>query len=347
MKTLNRRDFIRLSVFSAGMMCIGGHIMPKPVKAGPGGAFDIGECKSVKVKCISELGWLDNKKLLEQITAAGGPGANQWTIPWDPQNAAGSCSLVDLESLDGTHHKFLIDAGWGHPYMEECFKREGIDRMLKNGEIEFLFITHEHMDHFWGIETVLQHNPEIPIFLPNTFYREGMHFIKGAEFISAGARNRVPHTGKLVMTEPGQISQLYDGCASVTFDLPILIRVRGEQSLYFNIKNKGIVCLAGCCHHNVLTTAKFGRDKIKGGENMYGIYGGLHISPFGPLNAESEKVVAEMAEFNFKKVACNHCTGIAAVQKMHELGYPVVKGNKQFGSLSDLYIGNGDEVEFS
>ena len=39
--------------------------------------------------------------------------------------------------------------------MNEAFKREGIDKMLKNGEIEFLFISHEHMDNWWGLETVL------------------------------------------------------------------------------------------------------------------------------------------------------------------------------------------------
>ena len=29
----------------------------------------------------------------------------------------------------------------------ECFKREGVDKMLKSGEIEFVFISHEHLDH--------------------------------------------------------------------------------------------------------------------------------------------------------------------------------------------------------
>ena len=53
-----------------------------------------------------------------------------------------------------------------------------------------------------------------------------------------------------------------------------------------------------------------------------------------------------MGKYNFKKVACNHCTGAAAVQKMIELGYPVVRGTKRFGTKSDLYVGNGDVVEF-
>ena len=79
---------------------------------------------------------------------------------------------------------------------------------------------------------------------------------------------------------------------------------------------------------------------------MYGIYGGLHIAPVGPMDPKREFIVREMGKYGFKKVACNHCTGLAAVKRMIELGYPVVKGTARFGSKSDLYVGNGDSVEF-
>ncbi len=173
-----------------------------------------------------------------------------------------------------------------------------------------------------------------------------MHFLKGAEFITPHARNRIPHKGKLVKIEPGTINRLYDGCAAVAFDLPIVIRVRGEQSLYFNVKDKGIVCVTGCCHQSILTFADFAQEKIVGAESMYGVYGGLHIAPFGPMNPKREHIVKGMAKYNFKKIACNHCTGLVAVKKMIELGYPVVRGTGRYGSKSDLYIGNGDEVVF-
>ena len=65
----------------------------------------------MKIKCISEVGWFDTKVLIGQMKAAGGPKTNQWIIPWDQKNAAGSCSLIDMEALDGGHHKFLIDTG--------------------------------------------------------------------------------------------------------------------------------------------------------------------------------------------------------------------------------------------
>ena len=346
MKETNRRDFVKTVAIGGAVLGLGGAVLHEPLEALASGKYDIGQCKSVRIKCVSELGWFDSKTLVGQMKAAGGAETNQWTVPWDPKNAAGSCSLIDMESIDGSHHKFLLDTGWNNQYMDEAFKREGIDKMLKSGEIEFLFISHEHLDHYWGLETTLKYNPEITIIIPSTFYPEGMQLLGGAEYVTSSVRNRIPHKGELVQINPGTMNKLYAGCACVAFDLPIVVRVRGEESLFFNVRDKGIVCVTGCCHQSILAFADYSRENIVGGDSMYGVYGGLHIAPLGPLNPESQHVVTEMGKYNFKKIACNHCTGLAAVKKMIELGYPVVRGTGRFGSKSDLYVGNGDEVVF-
>ena len=64
------------------------------------------------------------------------------------------------------------------------------------------------------------------------------------------------------------------------------------------------------------------------------------------MDSKREHIVKSMGKYNFQKIACNHCTGLAAVQRMIELGYPVIRGSGRLGSKSDLYIGNGDEVVF-
>jgi 7,8-dihydropterin-6-yl-methyl-4-(beta-D-ribofuranosyl)aminobenzene 5'-phosphate synthase len=79
---------------------------------------------------------------------------------------------------------------------------------------------------------------------------------------------------------------------------------------------------------------------------MYGIYGGLHIAPFGPIDKDREFIINKIGEYNFKKIACNHCTGLAAVKRMAELGYPIVNGTARYGSRSKLFVGNGGEVFF-
>jgi hypothetical protein len=38
----------------------------------------------------------------------------------------------------------------------------------------------------------------------------------------------------------GKIHKLFPGCASATFYIPIMIRVQGEQALFFNVKDSGM-----------------------------------------------------------------------------------------------------------
>lgn len=346
MEQITRRHFLRTAAIGGAVLGLGNAIWQKPPEALASGKVDIGRCKSIRIRCVSETGWFDDRNLFSTLSGGDGPEESQWEKPWDYTNAAGVCTLIDLETLDGRHHRFLVDAGWHREYMEECFKREKIDRLLKRGDIEFLVITHEHLDHYGGIETILRYYPEIKIYVPSTFYLEGFKLLMGADYRTACVQNNIVHGGRLIKCRPGHINKLYDGCALVAFDLPIILRVQGEQSLIFHVKDKGIVCVTGCCHQTIPALAGFARKRIRGGENLYGLYGGLHIAPFGPLTPEAEEMIIRMRRYGFKKVACNHCTGLPAVQKMVDLGYPVVKGTGRFGSRSGIYVGNGDEVVF-
>ncbi len=71
MKEMDRRDFIKKAVIGGAVLSVGGAILFKPLEALAGGKYDVGQCKSVRIKCISETGWLDSKKLIGQLKAAG------------------------------------------------------------------------------------------------------------------------------------------------------------------------------------------------------------------------------------------------------------------------------------
>jgi len=67
-----------------------------------GGRADIGQCKSVKVTCVSEVGWWDDQKTMASILALGGMQyTDQWQTAWAARNTVGSCTLVEVEGLDG------------------------------------------------------------------------------------------------------------------------------------------------------------------------------------------------------------------------------------------------------
>ncbi|MGE5548832.1 MAG: MBL fold metallo-hydrolase [Solirubrobacterales bacterium] len=320
--------------------------MPEPTTVAPGQKIDIGACKSVKVTCISEVGWYSNDRLNEDVKAGGGWGANQWDVPWSTENAGGSCSLVDVEALDGKHTRLLIDVGWNQRYMRRRFAVTGVDKMLADGRIDALFLTHEHVDHLFALQTVLEIRRDIPIYIPATFRPEAYRFMAGSDFPVAGARNAVTHTGELIRLKPGGVNRLVPGLAAVTFDLPIILKTEGEQSLYANVQDKGLVVITGCGHQGLPRIMEVASSTLTAADKVHGLYGGLHLAPFGPLAPAQEAVIRDMPKYGFERIACNHCTGLPAVELMTQLGFPIVRGTGSQGSASDLYVGNGDSVTF-
>lgn len=319
---------------------------PAPLNPAADGKIAFGECKAVTITCVSEIGWRSNARLMENIQAGGGLQSSQWQIPWDGENARGSCSLLEVEALDDTRTRLLIDTGWNADYMRERFAATGVDKLLAAGEIEALFFSHEHIDHLFGLQAVLELRPDITIYVPAGFQPEGFQFLAAASFPQAGASNAIPHTGRVIRLGNGGVHPLMPGLAAVGFDLPIILGIAGEQSLYASVQGEGLVSITGCGHQTLSRIVEFAQAHLAGGDRLHGLYGGLHLAPFGELGAAQEAVIRDMGRHGFERIACNHCTGLPAVELMTALGYPVVKGTGSQGSASSLYIGNGDSVKF-
>jgi len=134
-----RREFLKEIAFYSSatyLASLGIHSLSTGEAHAAGSAgVNFGECKSVKIKAISELGWWDNKTLIGDIMHHGGLHKSQWEIPWTPKNAAGSCSLIEVTALDGKKLRILIDTGWNLEWMRKRFKEEGIDKMLKTKKL--------------------------------------------------------------------------------------------------------------------------------------------------------------------------------------------------------------------
>jgi len=337
---------------------------------------DIGVCKSIKVTNVSETSWFENAVLMGDIKGAGGLLVNQYDYNWPPfgngqglgkgsyqegidkikhllpdkldeawkictencvhpDNAGGYAALIEVEEMSGNKRKFLLDSGWSYAWTEECFKREGIDKMLVNREIEALFFSHEHFDHFWGLPVTLKYDPTITIYIPEGFYPEGLQYIKDSG-----------HTGEVITVANG-LNQHIPGMATYVFGIPIICRVYGEQSLYFNVKDKGLVSVTGCCHQGIIRFAETAYNEVKyENDNFHGIYGGLHISPFDDWDPKYDDLVISLQNYGFERIGCNHCTGVLCAKKFISAGYPVIEGTAQHRSKDKAYLGNGDTITF-
>ena len=121
--------------------------------------LDIGTVKSLKIDVLTETGWFDNARFKQNMADYGGAAQTQYRVAWDPENAGGYAALLTLTSLDGDERKILLDTGWNNDWMDYVFARHQVDRMLERSEIDFMVLSHWHLDHFWGIESALKHNP--------------------------------------------------------------------------------------------------------------------------------------------------------------------------------------------
>jgi len=82
-------------------------------------------------------------------------------------------------------------------------------------------------------------------------------------------------------------------------------------------------------------------------KKLYGIYGGLHVSPFDEWDPKYDDLVAVFKKWGFEKVGCNHCTGILTARKLIEAGIPVIQGTARNGTKDKAYLGNGDQIVFA
>lgn len=355
---MKRRNFLKgLAATSAGL-AIGSGVLPQAAHAKKE-KQDFGEVKSIRVECVSETSWFDNATLGKDIKAAGGINTNQYDVAYNEENLGGYAAVVEVEALDGKKTKYLLDTGWSNDWMDYVFAKSGVDKMLQNKEIDTLVVSHDHIDHYFGVESTLKHQPGIKIYFPSTSMEKSFQLLKGADFSATPGcpKNAHPHTGELIVTEPDKLYKLQDGVGVVFFDAPATLQVRGENVMYFKVKDKGYVTVTGCCHPGILTLINYARRNFKDGEKMYGCYGGLHISPFENWDPKMDDIIAGVKHFNMQKIACNHCTGWIWAEKAVKAGLPIVPGTdafksyKKVGTLAkanttNVYTGNGDVVVF-
>lgn len=368
---MKRRAFLKSMAASGLAASVAGSAnFMLPRKAHARKRVDIGEVKSVKIDVLTETSWFNNDILKKNIMDYGGSMTNQYTIPWEWDNAGGYAALVTVTDLEGNDHKILMDSGWHNGWMDYIFEeKNNIADMLKKNEIELFVLSHWHLDHLWGIESTLKHNQNIKMYVPQTYYPEDIALLKEKAHHKAKdkdtgemvhiCKNDYPHKGELVLCdsngENGEgIYRLMPGVAVRMFDVPILLRVRGENVLYFNVKDKGIVTVTGCCHPGILSLFAYARNNFAG-YRPYGCYGGLHISLFETWEPKFDDIIKGVKSFKIQKLGCNHCTGWIWAEKAAAAGVPVVKGTDKYkeydrtstvAKTSNVFLTNGDSVVF-
>lgn len=355
---MQRRSFLKGMLAggaAVGVSGLGGPLLGKGLAARK--LEDIGQCKSVKVTCVSETSWFDSPRMLQDIKDAGGAMVSMYDIPWTQENIGGYVALIEVEQLDGSKHVIQMDTGWELGWTDYVLDKSGLGSMLDHKKVDVLVISHEHEDHYWGLKSTLKRYQDIPMVIPNTFYPEGKALLAG-KYSNEKAKvgNDIPHKGPLEEVDADKVYKLYPGVAVKMFDIPILLKTRGEQALFFNIKDKGVVSVTGCCHMGMLTMLNWAARNIDG-YKPYGCYGGMHIAAFENWDPKFDDIIKGAKRMNLTKIACNHCTGWIWAQKARAEGLPIVLGTDKYkeykklpttgpGATENVYLRNGDVITF-
>ena len=149
------------------------------------------------------------------------------------------------------------------------------------GAINYVFISHMHLDHYGGIEYIIKRNPGIKVYIP-----ENSYMVKRLK--EEGANPVLVENGMRV-------------CKGIYLvKIPTFIQ---EQSIVIRVKNY-LVLLVGCSHPGIENIVSHVVEKFK--TPIYAIIGGFHIGLDIP---RLMRIVEIFRKVKVREIYPIHCTG--------------------------------------
>ncbi|HET7426643.1 MAG TPA: MBL fold metallo-hydrolase [Gemmatimonadales bacterium] len=212
--------------------------------------------------------------------------------------------------------RILFDTGNNPTIFEQNVKAAGIDLR----QLDYVVISHRHLDHTAGLAYLLRVNPSVKIYapkepfgvfgskLPSRFYRsqdslpEEMRYFDGHPSDSLAFGTAWPG-GKFVTVDSAVEVSPGVHLISLVSDAPGTKELR-ELSLALQTP-EGIVVVAGCSHPGIerIVAAAAGIDP-----HLHMVFGGFH------LPAASDETIDGIATalhetYKVDQIAPGHCTG--------------------------------------
>lgn len=252
---------------------------------------------------------------------------------------------------------YLIDAGLSGKAVENAKRMR-----LPIDELSGVFITHNHLGHIGGIDSIMRLNPNAWIYLragakAEVFRKNGLFKMPagiGKAFFKKYADNLILYNNFSEVCEGFYIASCEDfdeKCENP--DKNYFVIPEGEKkpktddfsdesfAVIFPKKRKsdGLILVGGCFHcgaENMLTTVR----RRWAGIPILAVIGGFHFSGSNPksLNCTPDYVTQTARALKYsgaEKIYACHCTGFKGFDIMDEM-------------LGDriMYLGGGEALEF-
>lgn len=259
------------------------------------------------------------------------------TLPGRSIHAEHGLSYYIEASLEGRSYGVMFDYGLEFRGVARNISLLGIDF----AKIDALGLSHGHFDHYGNLVQLLKHNRRkikkgVPLFVGvEAFERryvnlpEGRYEPSGLQDLGQLSKKEIESLNLVRIVEvkdptemvPGiYISGNIERVTEYEKGSPILLIKRGEkleqdlfpgeQALFFNVKDRGLVVISSCAHAGIVNTVKH-VQKISGIGKIHAIIGGFHL-----IGAPAEKVqrtVADIKSMEPDFIIPMHCTGWEAI----------------------------------
>jgi 7,8-dihydropterin-6-yl-methyl-4-(beta-D-ribofuranosyl)aminobenzene 5'-phosphate synthase len=221
----------------------------------------------------------------------------------------------------------LFDTGYSDIFLSNAAKM-GLDL----SHLDYLVLSHSHLDHTWGIEPFIKYCTEMEIeqrsFSPPTIVAHPQTFVSASaegykEFGSLISEAKLAkHFPLKLSTEPvklnsrltflGEIPRLNDFEGSLTFGrkegADVDDHVIEDSALVYNT-SKGLVIITGCSHSGICNIIEYAR-KVCNNDRVIDIIGGLHLQE--PPKHQLEGTLSYLKDLQPTTVHACHCTDLSA-----------------------------------
>ncbi len=189
-------------------------------------------------------------------------------------------------------HKLLFDTGSNGRALLRNMEQLGIDVT----QIEYLFLSHEHWDHIGGVDSVIEANPNLTIFAPNSLSKNMIADLRtqSREVIVCDE-----HPRQLI---PGLYSTGVQGDEAP------------EHALVIEAPHPTLI--TGCGHYGIERIVERAESTID--TPIEKVIGGLHLHSHS--REEIQTIIDRLKQQGIAHVLPTHCTGDRAIELFEE-GY--------------------------
>ncbi|HOU14893.1 MAG TPA: MBL fold metallo-hydrolase [Anaerolineae bacterium] len=186
--------------------------------------------------------------------------------------------------VEGLEQPLLFDTGGKGDILLQNMRALGLDPQA----VRIVVLSHAHGDHTGGLTAFLAENPDVTVYLPQSF--------------PANIKDTVRRAGATLVEVSGPAD--ITARAHTTGELGGQIR---EQALALETP-RGLVVVTGCAHPGIVEMVRQAQAEL--GNDVYMALGGFHLRDANA--AQAAAVIAELQSLGVQRIAPSHCTGDAA-----------------------------------